>query len=66
MELINVVFRQGHEHKFAYDFETLRFLLDRYGFSEVVHQEYGTSLMTELCLDQVHRASESIYVDAKK
>ena len=66
MELINVVFRQGHEHKFAYDFETLRFLLDRYGFSEVVLQECGTSLMAELCLDQVKLASESIYVDAKK
>jgi predicted SAM-dependent methyltransferase len=66
MELINVVFRQGHEHKFAYDFETLRFLLCRYGFSEVEQQEYGRSLMSELCLDQAIRASESIYVDAKK
>ena len=66
MELVNVVFRQGHEHKFAYDFETLRFLLQRYGFSKVVRQEYGTTLMPELCLDLVARASESIYVDARK
>jgi predicted SAM-dependent methyltransferase len=66
MELINLIFRQGHEHKFAYDFETLRFLLDRYGFSEVVRQEYGRSLVPELCLDQLVRASESVYVDAKK
>jgi predicted SAM-dependent methyltransferase len=66
MELVNVIFRQGHQHKYAYDFETLHFLLHRYGFSEVVLQEYGTSLMPELRLDQASRASESIYVDAKK
>lgn len=66
MELLNVVFRQGHEHKFAYDFETLRFLLHRYGFSEILLQEYSKSLMPELCLDQAARASESIYVDARK
>jgi predicted SAM-dependent methyltransferase len=66
MELINEVFRQGHEHKFAYDFETLRFLLLRYGFSEVVRQEYGRSLLTELCLDQAVRSSESLYVEGRK
>jgi hypothetical protein len=66
MELLNVVFRQGHEHKFAYDFETLRFLLRRYGFSEILLQEYSKSMMPELCLDQAARASESIYVDARK
>lgn len=66
MELINVIFRQGHEHKFAYDFETLRFLLLRYGFSDVLYQEFNKSLMPELCLDQSVRSFESIYVDAKK
>ena len=66
MELINEVFRQGHQHKFAYDFETLSFLLYRYGFSEVVRADYGSSLMPELILDQASRASESIYVDARK
>ena len=65
MELINVMFRQGHEHKFAYDFETLRFVLDRYGFS-AVRQEYGQYLNSDLCLDQASRASESLYVDARK
>jgi predicted SAM-dependent methyltransferase len=66
MELINVVFRQGHQHKFAYDFETLDFLLHRYGFTEVVRKDYGSSLMPELVLDQASRAPESIYVDARK
>ena len=66
IELINMVFRQGHEHKFAYDFETLHFVLNRYGFSEIVRKEYAQSLMSELCLDQADRASESLYVDARK
>jgi predicted SAM-dependent methyltransferase len=66
MELLNVVFRQGHEHRFAYDFDTLRFVLSRYGFSEIVRQECGRSLNSELCLDQANRASESLYVDARK
>lgn len=66
IELINFVFRQGHEHHFAYDAETLEFVLTRHGFSEVAHQEYGKSLMSELCLDQACRASESLYVDARK
>jgi predicted SAM-dependent methyltransferase len=66
MELVNVVFRQGHEHKFAFDFETLRFVLQRYGFSEVEQREYGRSRMLEVCLDQAARACESLYVEAIK
>jgi predicted SAM-dependent methyltransferase len=66
MELINVVFRQGHEHKFAYDFEALEFILLRFGFNQVIKQEFGRSIMEELCIDQPHRASESLYVDAVK
>jgi predicted SAM-dependent methyltransferase len=66
IELINFVFRQGHEHQFAYDFQTLQFVLAQHGFSEIVRQEYGRSLMSELCLDQACRASESLYMDARK
>jgi predicted SAM-dependent methyltransferase len=66
MELINVLFRQGHEHKFAYDEETLEFVLRRYGFRTVLRQEFGRSMMPELCLDQPTRACESLYVEAKK
>ncbi len=66
MELINVLFRQGHEHKFAYDYETLAFLLRRYGFDEVYKQDYGQSLMPELLIDTPQRATESLYVEAIK
>ena len=66
MELINVVFRQWFEHKFAYDHETLEFLLRPRGFSIVKRQEFGRSMMEELCIDSPERGSESLYVEAVK
>lgn len=66
MELINVIFRQGYEHKFAYDYETLEHILLTYGFSEVVRQSCGHSLQEGLAIDQPDRALESLYVDAVK
>jgi predicted SAM-dependent methyltransferase len=66
MELINVIFRQGCEHKFAYDFDTLDFVLRRYGFTDVTRRDFGQSRLQELCLDTPIRASESLYVEAVK
>jgi predicted SAM-dependent methyltransferase len=66
LELINFVFRQGYEHKYAYDFATLEFLLYKYGFSKVQKQEFGKSMMDKLCLDQQIRTSESLYIEAVK
>jgi len=66
MELVNHVFRQGQEHKFAYDFETIEFLLKRNGFQNVRKQEFGKSAMPELCIDWEFRQTESLYVEAIK
>jgi predicted SAM-dependent methyltransferase len=66
MELINYVFRQGQEHKFAYDFETIEFLLKRNGFQDVRKQEYGKSVMREICIDAEIRRTESLYVESIK
>lgn len=66
MELINFVFRQAYEHKYAYDYDTLEFLLYKYGFSTVQRQDFGKSLMDEICIDQQVRASESLYVEGVK
>jgi predicted SAM-dependent methyltransferase len=66
MELVNMLFRQGHEHKFGYDYDTLNFLLHRYGFSTVIKQEFGKSLLSELLIDSPERESESLYVEAVK
>ena len=66
MELLNVVLRQGFQHKYGYDYDNLRFLLLKFGFSTVYRQEFGLSKMEELCLDQRRRSSESLYVEAIK
>lgn len=66
MELINFVFRQEYEHKYGYDYTTLEFLLYKHGFSTVQRQDFGKSLLDELCIDQQVRASESLYVEAAK
>ena len=66
MELINFVFRQNYEHKYAYDYATIEFLLYKYGFSTVKLQDFSNSLMDELCIDNPIRASESLYVEAVK
>ncbi|NEQ64242.1 MAG: methyltransferase domain-containing protein [Symploca sp. SIO2D2] len=66
MELINVVFRQGFEHTYAYDYPTLELLFAQAGFSAIQTQDYGKSLMDELCIDLEARAPESLYVEAVK
>jgi predicted SAM-dependent methyltransferase len=66
MEVLNAVFRQYFEHKYAYDFTTLEFLLGRYGFCDIQKQTFGKSGLLELCIDKPDRASESLYVEAIK
>jgi predicted SAM-dependent methyltransferase len=66
MEVVNAMFRQYFEHKFAYDFPALQFVLERYGFSEVHNLSLGQSLRPALCIDNPDRASESLYVEAVK
>jgi predicted SAM-dependent methyltransferase len=66
MELVNAVFRQGSEHKFAYDAETLMLDLRTAGFSQVAKQEFGKSFSQNALLDSPERASESLYVEGLK
>lgn len=64
MQLLNVLFRQFSEHKYAYDGETLIALLEEVGFTQAAVTNYGQSRMTELAIDLEQRASESLYVEA--
>jgi len=66
MELINFVFRQGMQHRFAYDYSTLEHLLYKHGFTFVKKQEFGKSMIHELSIDLLERARESLYVEAIK
>ena len=60
LEHINFHFRQGGEHKFAYDFETLKTALEREGFTSVRRRE------TNPDLDQCSWARGTLYVEAVK
>lgn len=66
MELVNVVFRQYFEHKFAWDYETMEFILRRFGFSAVYRQGFSQSMQDGLAIDMPERASESLYVEGVK
>lgn len=66
MELINKIFRQNYEHRFAYDFETLKHCLANAGFKNIIKQDFNKSLNPELSIDMPIRASESLYVEAIK
>lgn len=66
MQVVNVLFRQFEEHKYAYDFETLRALLVAAGFSDVQRAEFAGSRLPELAIDMEWRSRESLYVEAVK
>jgi predicted SAM-dependent methyltransferase len=66
MEVLNAVFRQYFEHKYAYDFPTLELALRRAGFTDIRRQAFGVSVSADLCIDNPSRVSESLYVEAVK
>lgn len=66
MEAVNRVFRENGFHKYAYDYETIKHLLEHAGFSEVRRSEFKSSAYDELNvdLDEPQRKLESLYVEA--
>ena len=60
LEHINYHFRQGDEHRYAYDEETLRKVLEDVGFREVQRISFDPSL------DSKHREIGNLSVSARK
>ena len=60
MEHINYHLRQGAEHRFAYDFETLQHILKVTGFNEIKQRNFNAEL------DSMGRKIGTLYVDAMK
>jgi len=60
MDIINYHFRQGTEHKYSYDFETLAKVLSQAGFVRI-ERTYFDPL-----LDSEHRREGTLYVNAFK
>jgi predicted SAM-dependent methyltransferase len=64
MDVLNHHFRQGYQHKWVYDFESLERVLREAGFREIVRSQYNASAVEELRIDSPQRAAESLYVEA--
>jgi predicted SAM-dependent methyltransferase len=60
LEHINYHFRQGTEHRFAYDFETLRRVLAEAGFVNIRERAFDRNL------DDESRKEGTLYVEATK
>ncbi len=60
MHHVNYHFRQGTEHKYAYDFETLARILGEVGFVSIARRSFNPGL------DSESRKIGSLYVDARK
>ena len=60
MHQINYHFRQGTEHKYCYDFETLREVLEAAGFTDVRERPWDPALDAET------RRGGTLYVDATR
>ncbi|MGH9346648.1 MAG: class I SAM-dependent methyltransferase [Vicinamibacterales bacterium] len=66
MDVVNHVFHQWHEHRWAYDFETLDHRLRAAGFAQVDRSAFAQSLEPRLACDRPAHAPYSLYVDAVK
>jgi len=54
MDVLNHIFRQDGEHKFGYDFETLKASLSKAGFANVTQTSYKNSADPQLLNDQAN------------
>jgi len=60
MHNINFHFRQGAEHKYAYDYETMEKVLAAAGFSSIVRTDFDPTVDSEA------RRTGTLYVEARK
>lgn len=60
MHLVNFFFRQDGEHKHAYDFSTLSYVLAEAGFADIRRREFAPGL------DSPDRRDGTLYVDCRK
>jgi len=66
MQFINAVFRQGNQHKYAYDAETLVAMIMEAGFAVALQKQCGDSCDPQMVPDRLDRSTESLYVEASK
>jgi predicted SAM-dependent methyltransferase len=64
MDVVNHIFHQWHEHRWAYDFETLAHRLARAGFTTIERASFRVGRLPALAADRDVHAPYSLYVDA--
>lgn len=62
---VNRIFRH-HGHLFIHDFDFLRQLLQKTGFTSITKASFGEGRDPQLLLDSPHREIESLYVEATR
>jgi len=65
VHILNHVFRQSGEHKFGYDFESLKPFVEEFGFKAYL-STFGNSIDEKLNNDQAIHKGYSLYVDCVK
>jgi len=65
MMVVNSIFR-GHGHLYAYDYQTLKVLLESQGFTDIKKETFRHGRNENLLVDTESRSSESLYVEATK
>ena len=66
MDVINHIFYSWHEHRWAYDFETLAHRMRAAGFTGIERVGFRHSLLPALAQDRAQHKPYSLYVDAVK
>jgi predicted SAM-dependent methyltransferase len=66
MDILNHTFRQNGEHKYGYDFDTLRKTVADAGFTRVVKMSWSQSVDPQLQDDLENHRPYSLYVDCVK
>ena len=66
MDVINHIFYSWHEHRWAYDFDTLAHRLRAAGFTVIERVGFRHSLLPALAEDRDQHKPYSLYVDAVK
>jgi predicted SAM-dependent methyltransferase len=64
--ILNHIFRQDGEHKYAYDYDAINYVLSKCGFKNITKQQYRESLDPQLIADQENHSKHSLYVDCIK
>lgn len=60
---VNRIFRD-HGHLFAYDFETLKYQMEKAGFKQVARRDFRQGTDNTLLIDSEYRRPESLYIEA--